>query len=653
MEHNAGTDRVPVDSAAADSQALLSALPDLIFVLDNTDVFISAYSGDPSALVVPPERFLGRHVADVLPAMANDILCLCDLARGGGGVQTLEYEVTLSGIRRWYEARLSAFDGGKIAIVSREVTARRRVEADLRRAEAAIRRVATFRETILRTAAEGIVVYRVLPDEPYAEFILWNDRMTSLTGYDRDEINTIGWHHALFPDPDARAAAVARLRESERELLSEEWEIVARNGDRRLVSISTSVVEADDGGRAYVALVSDLTERRRAEEDRRALEARIQQAHKLESLGLLASGIAHDFNNLLTAMVGYADLALGTVPASSDAHRMLTEIEAAAGSAIEMTRLMLAYAGRGQFALERLALDEVVRDMVRLLQPGFGADIEVALDLGTAVLKGDVAQIRQVVMNLVSNAAEAIPDGGRIWIGTGVRHAAREELRSVHLQEELPEGNYAWLQVRDTGHGMSPETMARMFDPFFSTKVSGRGLGLAAVLGIVRRHGGTIKVASELESGTQIEVLFPFHGGPVEVRSPPQVGTPRPADARAILVVEDNPTVRAFIARVLDRAGLPAVMATDGREGVDLFEQRQHEISLAIVNFAIPKLSGVEVLATLRAADEKLPVLMISGYNEGDVRRATAPAPHGFLQKPFKADDLIAAIATVFDASEA
>lgn len=259
--------------------------------------------------------------------------------------------------------------------------------------------------------------------------------------------------------------------------------------------------------------VTDITERKWAEEQRRQLERQIQQTQKLESLGVLAGGIAHDFNNLLTIILGNASLALDELPLRSPACDSLWAIEKTALRAAELCRQMLAYSGQGRFVIETIRLNDLISEMVALFKTSISKKAILNLHLQETLppLRGDPSQIRQVVMNLVINAAEAIGESaGVITVSTGVMHCTRDDLALVYREESLAEGRYVWLEVSDTGCGMDRDIQQRMFEPFFTTKFTGRGLGLSAVLGIVRGHQGALQVDSEPGQGTTFKVLFPL-----------------------------------------------------------------------------------------------------------------------------------------------
>jgi two-component system cell cycle sensor histidine kinase/response regulator CckA len=242
-------------------------------------------------------------------------------------------------------------------------------------------------------------------------------------------------------------------------------------------------------------------------------------------------------------------------------------------------------------------------------------------------------------MNLLANAADATAQSGSIRVRTGLRFATADTLQSPYLRQDLPEGHYAWLEVHDTGHGMDADTLARVFDPFFSTKVAGRGLGLAAALGIVRSHGGTINVTSEPGRGTTFEVWLPSDVDRTAAAA--DTGEQQPVTSGRVLLVEDNPTARAFVEEALRQARFDVIVAADGREAMTLFSQHADRLVAAVIDFAMPRLSGADLATALRRANPALPILLMSGYAEGDVRRATSPMGHEFIRKPFRSDDLV------------
>jgi signal transduction histidine kinase/CheY-like chemotaxis protein len=414
----------------------------------------------------------------------------------------------------------------------------------------------------------------------------------------------------------------------------------ARWGIFTAVPLAGAQGEKLDGA---VLMFVDITDRKNAEEERLRLEAQVQHAQKLESLGVLAGGIAHDFNNLLTGILGNVSLAKMKVPAGSGFVESLDRVERAAERAAELTNQMLAYAGKGSFVVGSIALNAVIRELVPLLGSSVSkkARLEYALDPELPEIQGDRSQIEQVVMNLITNASDALEDGeGAIALRTGVTRDVRGRDR------EVP---FVVLEVADDGKGMNEETRARMFDPFFTTKFTGRGLGLAAVQGIVRGHGGSIRVETRPGEGTKFTILFP--AGRSERVEPAER---LPADARpgsgTILVIDDEESVREVARTSLELAGYGVVLAKDGIEGVETFRSRKGDVAAAVVDVSMPRMSGEETLVRLRALDPALPVLLTSGYTEQAARESlTARAAAAFIQKPFRAAQLVEAVEVLLE----
>jgi PAS domain S-box-containing protein len=398
----------------------------------------------------------------------------------------------------------------------------------------------------------------------------------------------------------------------------------------------------------FVAMVQDVTERRQAEEQRLALERKMLETQKLESIGVLAGGIAHDFNNLLTAMLGNASLALIDLPADSSARESIARIARAAEQAADLTRQMLAYSGQGRFLIQPLNLNMIIAESRSLIEASIGKSVTLRYDLADALpdVEADVAQIRQMLMNLVLNAAEAIDDqGGVVELHTAVVEAEQASFDQFDLAPDQAAPEYVLLRVSDTGCGMDAAIRARMFDPFFSTKFTGRGLGLAAVLGIVRAHHGGLRVQSELGRGTIFAVLLPsVRKAPERADVSPPSEQPAQAPAAAattILVVDDDPAVRAVAARMLERLDCAVLQAADGRAAIELFQAYRETITLVLLDLTMPQLSGEQVLSELQQLRPGTPVVVMSGYTIDEAaRRFSGLTPAGFLQKPFTPADL-------------
>jgi PAS domain S-box-containing protein len=402
---------------------------------------------------------------------------------------------------------------------------------------------------------------------------------------------------------------------------------------------------ADENGKevAFWALLRDLTEEHRNESEKRAFEAQLAQAQRLESLGVLAGGVAHDFNNLLMGILGNTSLAIDDLGPSPVADR-LQEVEKAGRRAAELCQQMLAYSGKGKFALEPIDLSVLIDDIGDLLGSAVskkaGMLRHLAADLPT--IDGDSGQLRQVIVNLVTNAAEAIGDqAGTIRIRTEAVSCTEGQLRRLFLGERLKQGRYVCLEVSDTGTGIDANAIGRIFEPFYTTKFLGRGLGLAATLGIVRGHGGALGVESEPGRGTTFRVFFPVSRKAQQSRS---LESNRSGSWQTtVLVVDDEELTRNVLRRYLEVAGHRVLVAKDGEEGLEALEAHR-DIGLVLLDATMPKRGGEEILFEIRERRPFLPVILCSGYRQAEANPSRKVRPDAFVQKPFDSQTLTAIV---------
>jgi two-component system cell cycle sensor histidine kinase/response regulator CckA len=392
----------------------------------------------------------------------------------------------------------------------------------------------------------------------------------------------------------------------------------------------------------------EIHRRERSERYRIELDRKMQQAQKLESLGVLAGGIAHDFNNLLTAILGFAELAEEELTADAPAREHVSQVIAGAKQAAQLTRQMLAYSGRGRFVIEPVDLPALVDSIRELLQVSISKNCVVRLhaDPHTRLIEADVSQLQQVIMNLMINASEAIGDStGTIALTVGEMECDRSYLAASTLGDKLPPGRYVFLEVTDDGTGMSGETIAKMFDPFFTTKFSGRGLGLAATLGIVRAHRGAIRVNSQIGEGTAIRLLFPIPSRPLERQALASAGKSLPPGGGTILVVDDEEPLRHLAARMLKKLGYDVQTAARGSEAIALYQKNPQLYQFVLLDLTMPEMNGIEVIRALRELNPNAKVVLMSGYSEQEMlTRAHEERPSAFLSKPFRLVELRAAI---------
>jgi len=497
-------------------------------------------------------------------------------------------------------------------------------------------------EAIFNATGEAIFIH----DGRTGRVLDVNRAMLEMYGCSREEVLAAGPEAfcAGVPPYTAGDASEWLRRAMEEGHQTFEWRARRRNGELFWVEVSLTRTEIN-GEPRVIAVVRDIGERKRMEEQMR-------QVQKLESLGVLAGGIAHDFNNLLMAILGNADLALAEMSPVSPGRENIEAIETTARRAAELCRQMLAYSGRGKFVIEAIDLNALVQEMTHMLEVSISKKVVIKMNLAANLprIDGDPGQIRQVVMNLVINGSEAIGErSGVVSISTGAMDCDAAYLEDTFGERGLVPGTYVFLEVADTGCGMDEATMARIFDPFFSTKFTGRGLGMAAVLGIVRGHSGAIRVYSEKDRGTTIKILFPASRIPaVEEEAPVVTEAGIEGSGRLILMVDDEPTVRTVGAKMLERLGFRVITAGDGAEALELFAGRCDDIWCVLMDLTMPRMDGEEAFREMRRIKRDVRVILSSGYNEQEVsQKFVGKGLAGFIQKPFQLKDLREALSRI------
>lgn len=412
-------------------------------------------------------------------------------------------------------------------------------------------------------------------------------------------------------------------------------------GERHLAITETRLLSSIPASESTLCVVRDLTERVAAEQRQRKLELDLERNQALQGLAVLAGGVAHDFNNLLGGVVGNAELALRKLPTTTPAkvRECLSEIKVYAKEAAALSRQMLAYAGRRSLAIAVLDVNQEIEEALRLVRTTIAAraNLRVVLAKELPAVSADATQLRQVVTNLLLNAAEALGETrGSVTITTGVRHVSESELSSLKAPAELKSGDYIEVAVEDTGIGIAEEHRERIFQPYFSTKSQGRGMGLAAAWGIARTHRGWLSVESRPGSGSRFAFWLPLglpatDGVPAASRRVSDV-VPRP---ECVLLIDDEPAVRLVTQKLLAELGRRVVTAECGQRGIDLFVERRRDIDLVLLDLTMPDLSGAEVLARLRRIEPSVNVVITSGFQPSDAQYLTSePNVVGFLEKP-------------------
>lgn len=517
--------------------------------------------------------------------------------------------------------------------------------------------VLVFRDVSERRRAEEKAGYLVALVESSEDAIIgksldgtiqsWNASAERLYGYRAEEI--IGHHFSELVPAERKheeSDILEKLRGGERTVHFETVRL-RKGGGRVDVSLTISPIRNKNGqiiGGSHVA--RDISEQKKSAENMR-------QTQKLESLGVLAGGVAHDFNNLLVGILGNASLALDQVEPNSRARAPLEGVIAASERAAQLTHQMLAYSGRGRFVLERINLSARIRETVPLIQAAIPRSVELRFDLeeDLPAIEADATQIQQLVMNIVINGAEAIPEetAGTVTITTHRQYVDEQYIRNqTEAGGELKRGEYVLFEVRDSGSGMDQTTKARIFDPFFTTKFTGRGLGLAAVLGIVRGHGGSIRVSSAPGQGTVFSVLFPAVEAELEANPRKQQDAGDLSGSGTVLVIDDEELVRGMAKQALEHYGYSVLLAEDGGRGVEAFRREADRIKCVVLDMTMPVMSGEETLARIRAVRSDIPVILSSGFNEVEaVRRFEGKGLAGFLQKPYQVATLAKTVKSV------
>ncbi|RMH61451.1 MAG: PAS domain S-box protein [Zetaproteobacteria bacterium] len=486
----------------------------------------------------------------------------------------------------------------------------------------------TMREVFWMTDPEKNTMLYISPG--YEE--IWGRSCESLYAHPSN------WLDAIHPEDRERVMQAAMTKQISGEY-NEEYRIIRPDGSIRWIRDRAYPVR-DEQGKVFrvTGIATDITEQK--ENERARLERQ-----RLESIGLLAGGIAHDFNNLLAAIVGKAELIkMRLTDNAAMLRKHLDAILASSEKAAELCQQMLAYSGKGKMVIEPVDLAAKTREIADVLKAAIGRNVELKLALPETLppIEGDAVQLQQVVMNLIINAAEAIADrNGVVSVRAGVMHADRKYLKSTRFDNDLPAGEYVYLEVSDTGCGMDDKTQDKMFEPFFTTKFVGRGLGLSAVMGILRSHRGAIKIDTRPGYGTTIRVLLPASGDRAEQAPAISAASEASRFSGTILIVDDEDIVRETAAMLLEDLGFHSLQAVDGEDGVRKYQEHRHRITGVLLDMSMPKLDGKGCLRELKRINPNVKVVLSSGYSAQEVNRQFAGMSlAGFVQKPYRLQHL-------------
>ncbi|MDQ6996937.1 MAG: PAS domain S-box protein, partial [Mariprofundus sp.] len=492
--------------------------------------------------------------------------------------------------------------------------------------------------------------YRIAPNGT----LVWaSESMQSLLGY--TVAQATGQTLASLSDGTVDYhRAVDKLVKSGGQLMNQKIILKHAKGHQIWVSVSARLIrDAENKTAGIEGVLRDITAQVVAEEQKLEMEKKMAHVQRLESLGVLAGGIAHDFNNILAGIMGNAELAEIHLHEKLPMAKELQNIVTSSLRAADLCKQMLAYSGQGTVMRQALDLSELVSETIHLIDASISKQVELRCELKSPMppIMADRTQMQQIIMNLVTNASEAIGDHetGVICVKTGVIQAGMGDLDSPFFEEKQPQGEYVYLHVNDNGCGMHPDIQKKIFDPFFTTKFTGRGLGMSAVLGIVRSHKGTLHLDSQSGSGSCFSIYFPVCQA-VKIEHMPKIPQRAPSMACNVLVVDDEAVVRTAVKGLLGKLGCSVFLAEDGARGIEVYRQHAGEIDLVLLDMTMPKLGGVETLEALRQIQPELPVFICSGYsNEKVAGQFHQDRPNGYLHKPFSLAALRDILAQISD----
>lgn len=613
-------------------QGFLNALSEPAALIDRSFVFRAVNEAMASSLKRDVGELVGRSMYDVLPRRVAEERA----TKGREAFETGEPIVfeDQRGDRHFMSHVIPVKNAHgevwAIAIYAVDTTHIKRTEASLRTSEARYRQ-------ILETCAEG--VWQV--DENGSTTYV-NQPMAAMLGYEKGEL----LRGSVFDFTGENHEYIRERLQRRRQGVTEHYELKLRHRDGHEVLTMVSASPLFSATNQYLGSVGFITDVTLA----RQLEAQLLKRQKLESLGLIAGGVAHDFNNILAGVVGNVSLLEEMFDRSrGDVRDILRDIQAAAHRASELTAQLIAYSGQGSLVFQPVSIQRLVGEAVELTRSNLGRNTSIELNLGTknANVMADASQLRQVLLNLVNNANEAIGGtAGTICIKT--RKVVLRTETSSGSGEPLSPGEYAVVRVEDDGCGMTEATQQRIFDPFFSTKFEGRGLGLAAVAGIVRSHGGQVLVESQEGQGSSFELWLPTTNslGDVATAADGRRSMEKAPSTGVVLIVDDDELVRKLAQRIVRKMGLLVLLARNGEEAIELFTKHRGEISLVLLDMTMPGLRGEKVLERLKEIDPKVKVILSSGFTQQSLLEPFDDTSSvDFLHKPYKSTDLQGMIA--------
>lgn len=589
------------------------------------------------------EQVNGRCIFPLITEQYRDdfIELTKQVFQGVSGI--LEFEaVGLNGRSVWLETHAIPFrnEHGEIVSllgISRDITDRKKSEKALQEGKDLLAEIIELSPISMAIVSMDGTIERI------------NRRAIEIFGYTPEDIpNMERWWVQAYPDEIYRTEVVAQFMglvgkaiAENSEIERREYRVTCKDG-----TVKTEIIFGIPVSGKIFVIFDDITERKQAEEDRIKFEKQLLQTQKMESLGIMAGGIAHDFNNLLQAILGNMELAAIALPPDSDSQQHIVQAMKSGKAAAHLASLMLAYAGKGHFAKKELNLSELVRGNIDMLKTTVGTAVSFELSLSAELpnILADEAQIQQIIMNLLTNAAESIIEPpGLVRLTTGIHNYDKDTLSGTLLDTVPEPGRYAFLEVSDNGCGMNAETLKRLFDPFFTTKFTGRGLGMSAVMGIIKAHGGALFVQSEPGEGTTFKVLIPVLESTPSIAAnesitPPValgVNTDKQLSGLA-LVVDDEKNVLRACKKMVELCGLRVITACDGVDAVSKFRNHAEELDIVLLDLTMPNMDGIAAMNEIYSIRPNVKILLVSGFNEEELeKRIIGHPPFGFIRKPY------------------
>jgi len=627
--------RKALQETQEDLRDVVSSLDEIVWEADARSLNILSVSTGAARLLGYPSgddrrnsfwvRYVHPEDRERLRTEALDVL------RSNEVVRMEHRMLAADGRTMWFRDSLHPVAGpngnaARLRGVMTDITESRRAQESLVESEERFRKIAD---------AAPVLIW-VYDERGQATYV--NRQALAFHGRSLEQLRGDGWKELVHPDDRERVEGIVKEAVVSQRDYQMEFRQMRSDGEYRWMLSTAAQRFAGPDYAGHIGTMVDITQHRRDREQGLA-------AQKLESLGVLAGGVAHDFNNLLGSILANSELLLADLPAGAPAREGIDRINAVAVRAAEIVRELMTFAGQENPVFEAVSVSVLVREMLELLKVSISKLAVIRVDLadGLPAVMANASQIRQVVMNLITNASEALGKaGGVISVSSDLRQVVRDDPDIA----DLGEGEYVRLRVSDTGCGMTKEIQDRIFDPFFSTKFSGRGLGLAAVQGIVRSHRGAIQLTSAPGEGTCFEILLPcaqVKGGPAEDACAPEPAAATASAATTVLVVEDEEMLRVAVCKMLRKKDFIVIEAADGNAALAMMRERAPEIGVILLDMTLPGISGKQLFEELRAIRPEVRVILTTAYSKEMAANALGSLEAcGFIRKPYHISDLVA-----------